>query len=165
MTCGIITPIFLPLSEILFNAFNSALRIAGCFTPNLIPCIPNIGFASTSFGAPSRFLNSSLLISEVLTQILRLCLLFSTNLLSLFLSLQPFPQNSASQQLFLFLLLFLQSRATLPWTLSRKLFPYTLFRLFHQQLLFPPLSVLLLQYLFQQLPEFPSHAKQLQHVL
>ncbi len=68
ITWGIKIPIFFLPSETLFIALSSAFNTSGCFIPNLIPCIPNMGFASTSFGAPSKFSNSSVLISEVLTQ-------------------------------------------------------------------------------------------------
>ena len=69
ITCGESMPIFLPSSATLFIAFNSALRISGCLIPYLMPCMPSIGLASFSFGEPSRSLNSSLLMSDVLTQI------------------------------------------------------------------------------------------------
>jgi len=67
--CGNMTPNLCPLFASSLHARSSALKMPGCFSENLIPWSPSIGFFSISFGAPLRFEYSSLRMSELLTQI------------------------------------------------------------------------------------------------
>jgi len=67
--CGNMIPNLWPSSASCLIARSSALKMSGCFSENRIPWSPSIGFASVSFGAPSRFEYSSLRMSELRTQI------------------------------------------------------------------------------------------------